>query len=75
LIVRKKQFEYFVKTGKYTEAKLCAEELSVAEGNEARGAMEKMKTGFKESKRFMEIKQSGETEQLEFRLETENGVV
>jgi hypothetical protein len=75
LIARRKQFEYFINAGEYGEARLCAEQLRVAEEKEAKVAMESMKRDFKGSKRLMETKQAHQTAELGFGLDTEGGVV
>jgi hypothetical protein len=70
LIVTRKQFEYFVSTGKYFDAELCQRQLRAAEESEAQGARHRMEVDFVAVKRLLKMRHDNRAEQLEYALDT-----
>jgi hypothetical protein len=75
VIVKRMQLNYFLRTGEYRDAELCAADLRASEERDSTGAMESMRDDFRSAKRLMTAKHKARTRQLEESLDTEHGVV
>jgi hypothetical protein len=71
LIVRRQQFELYMKNRDYANAQLCANEIHQMEGLEASRAGRQIKSDFRESLRLLRMRQTDEVVALDEKLKNE----